>query len=176
MDYRKLRAFSYISLRTTAVVLLALLYREETDNLRDPHVALWNPLSSAPPHRSRLGASHWKLEGCPMTYFSLEPTPTGFIAAWPTQGRVRMSRLDAAGAMLPPGEILTAGKTGMRQRVLAVESSEGVVLVAWVDDGKLRWQRYDQSGQRLGTPGEASTTGKHAVGASSSKAGFRLFR
>lgn len=152
------------------------MYREETDNLRDPHVALWNPLNSAPPKRSRLGTSHWKLEGCPMTYFSLEPTPHGFIAAWPTEGRVRFARLERTGSMLSPGEILTPGRTGMRQRALAVESPEGVVLVAWVESGTLRWQRYDRAGQPLGTTGESPTSGKHAVGVPGSQGGFRLFR
>ena len=154
---------------------VALLYREETDNLRDPYVAVWDAGRPTPPRRTRLGEGHWHLAGCPMTYFSLEATRTGYVAAWPTEGRVRLARLDATGAMLTPGEIATPGKTGMRQRVLALESPEGTVLVAWNESGTLRWQLYDRSGQPLGAAGEASATGKHAVGVSLPGGQFRLF-
>lgn len=154
---------------------VALLYREETDNLRDPQVAIWEAGRPATLHRTRLGTDHWHLAGCPMTYFSLAATPAGYLAAWPTEGRVRFSRLDATGALQPPGEIMTPGKTGMRQRVLAVESSAGDVLVAWVEAGTLRWQRYDRAGQPHGATGEAPTTGKHAVGITLPDGRFRLF-
>lgn len=154
---------------------VALLYREETDNFRDPHVAVWEAGRPVAPRRTRLGQARWHLAGCPMTYFSLEATSSGYVAAWPTEGRVSFARLDAGGAMTPTGEVMTPGKTGMRQRVLALASPTGDILIAWTEAGSLRWQAYDSAGQARGATGQVPATGKHAVGVALPDGQFRLF-
>ncbi len=153
----------------------ALLYREETDNLRDPHLALWEATRGTTLSRTRLGEGHWRLAGCPMTYFVLEPVPTGYLAAWPTEGQVRWARLDLAGKLLPPGEIAAPGTTGMRQHLVILESTGGTVLVAWQEREQVRWQRYDRRGQPIGVPGAAASTGKGVAGVPLTGDRFRLF-
>ena len=93
---------------------LALLYREETNNERDIYMVLWDQSGRTKPSRARISSTPWKIEGCPMTYFTITPTDTGYVAAWPTKGQVYFARLDKDGAVLPPGEIKTPGTSGMR--------------------------------------------------------------
>src|SRR6266516_2277640 len=84
---------------------LAVLYREETKNERDMFVVLWDQRAGTKPLRTRISGTPWKLEGCPMTYFTISRAGDGFVAAWPTKGQVYWARLDKDGAVLPPGEI-----------------------------------------------------------------------
>src|SRR5438876_2323800 len=86
---------------------LAVLYREETNNERDMFVVLSDQRGNNKPLRTRVSGTPWKLNGCPMTYFTITRTDTGYVAAWPTKGQVYFARLDKAGAVLPPGEIRT---------------------------------------------------------------------
>jgi hypothetical protein len=129
---------------------LAVLYREETGDERDMWVVLTGP--TLEPVRRRISTTGWKTDTCPMTYFSIARSGTGYVAVWPTKGQVYFARLDAEGAVLPPGEIRTPGTAGMRSGVLAIPGSDGSTLVAWKDKDVLGWQLYDSAGR----PGEQS--------------------
>jgi len=110
---------------------LALLYREETDNERDMFVVLSDPRSQSKPVRTRISSTAWKINGCPMTYFTITRSEAGFVTAWPTKGQVYFARLDKAGNVLPPGEIRTPGTSGMRNGLVALSASDGASLIAW---------------------------------------------
>jgi len=143
---------------------LALLYREETDNERDMFIALCDPRGETQPVRSRVSGTPWKLAACPMTYFSINRSDTGYVAAWPTKGQVCFTRLDKNGAVLPPGEVRTPGTAGMRTGLLALSASDGATLVAWKNKDVLGWQLYDVKGQPQGEPGSATSPGNGAAG------------
>lgn len=143
---------------------LALLYREETDNERDMFVALWDQRGETKPLRSRISGTPWKLAACPMTYFSINRSATGYVAAWPTKGQVYFTRLNKDGAVLPPGEVRTPGTAGMRTGLLALSASDGATLVAWKNKDTLGWQLYDEKGQPHGEPGSATSPGGGAAG------------
>ena len=154
---------------------LALLYREETDNERNMFVVLWNQRGENKPLRTRLGVTPWKLAACPMTYFAITGTDSGYVTAWPTKGQVCFARLDKGGAVLPPGEIKTPGTTGMRTGVLALSAVDGVTLVAWKNKEVLGWQLYDVKGQPQGEPGSATSAGNGAAGVARRDGRFLVF-
>ena len=155
----------------------ALLYREETNNDRDIYVALWDQQSDSKPIRRRVSGTPWKIEACPMTYFSINRTKTGYVAAWPTKGQIYFARLDKDGAVLPPGEIKTPGMAGMRTGVSVVSAPDGATLVAWKNQTKdsLRWQLYDAKGKSQGEPGTAKSTGSGAAAVVLSDGRFAVF-
>lgn len=154
---------------------LALLYREETNNERDMYLALWDPVSGVKPSRTRISSTPWKIDGCPMTYYTISPTAAGYVAAWPTKGHVYFARLDKDGESLPPGEIRTPGTSGMRTGLLALSASDGATLVAWKDKDVLGWQLYDAKGQPQGSPGSATSPGSGAAGVVLPNGKFVLF-
>jgi len=154
---------------------LALLYREETSNERDIYLALWDQSSRTKPSRVRISSTPWKIEGCPMTYFTITPTAAGYVAAWPTKGQVYFARLDKDGTVLPPGEIKTPGTSGMRTGILALVAADGVTLVAWKNKDTLGWQLYDAKSQPLGNPGSAPSPGNGAAGVALQNGNFVLF-
>src|SRR5438093_7978819 len=143
---------------------LAVLYREETNNERDMFVVLSDQRGKSKPLRTRVSGTPWKLNGCPMTYFTITRTDTGYVAAWPTKGKVYFARLDKAGAVLPPGEIRTPGTSGMRNGLVALGSSEGATLIAWKNKDTLGWQLYDGKSQPQGEPDSATSPGGGAAG------------
>lgn len=143
---------------------VALLYREETNNDRDMWLALWDPIRGGKPVRTRISTTPWKIAACPMTYFTVVPTAKGFVAAWPTKGDVYFARLDKDGAVLPPGEIKTPGKNGMRTGVQALSAADGATLIAWKNNDMLGWQLYDANGSPQGSPGSAPSAGSGAAG------------
>jgi hypothetical protein len=154
---------------------LALLYREETNNERDLYVVLWDKTRGGQPSRTRISSTLWKIEGCPMTYFTIAPASNGYVAAWPTKGQVYFSRLDNDGAVLPPGEIKTSGTTGMRTGLLALSAPDGATLIAWKKEDLLGWQLYDAKGQPQGAPGSATSSGSGAAGVVFPNGKFLLF-
>jgi len=154
---------------------LALLYREETDNERDMFVVLSNQRSKSKPLRTRISGIPWKLNGCPMTYFTITRTDTGYVAAWPTKGEVYFARLDKNGVVLPPGEIKTAGSNGMRTGVLALSGKDRATLVAWKKNDVLGWQLYDAEGRPEGQTGSAPSPGNGAAGVALPNGKFLLF-
>ena len=154
---------------------LALLYREETDNERDIYVVLWDQSQDSKPSRTRMSSTPWKIAGCPMTYFTISPTASGYVAAWPTKGDVYFARLDKDGAVLPPGEIKTPGTSGMRMALLALSATDGATLVAWKNKDVLGWQLYDAKGQPQGIPDSATSPGNGAAGVVLPSGNFLLF-
>jgi len=154
---------------------LAVLYREETNNERDMFVILWDQRAGTKPSRTRTSGTPWKLEGCPMTYFTISRAGAGFVAAWPTKGQVYFARLDKAGVVLPPGEIRTPGTSGMRNGLLALSASDGATLIAWKNKDTLGWQLYDGKSQPAGTSGAGDSPGSGAAGVVLPNGHFILF-
>lgn len=154
---------------------LALLYREETSNERDIYLVLWDQSRDAQPTRTRISGAPWNIVGCPMTYFTITATSTGYLAAWPTKGEVYFARLDKNGAVLPPGEIKTPGTNGMRTGLVALSAGDGTMLVAWKNKDMLGWQLYDAKGQPQGIGGSAASPGNGAAGVVLPSGKFVLF-
>ncbi|MEP6670115.1 MAG: hypothetical protein ABJF10_13225 [Chthoniobacter sp.] len=152
----------------------ALLYREETNNERDIYLVLADQRGGQPT-RTRISSTPWKLEGCPMTYFTIRGTDQGYVTAWPTKGQIYFARLDKDGAVLPPGEIKTPGTNGMRTGILALSASDGATLIAWKNQNVLGWQLYDSAGQPQGSPGSAPSPGSGAAGVALPGGRFMLF-
>ncbi|HWB10890.1 MAG TPA: hypothetical protein VG826_16800 [Pirellulales bacterium] len=154
---------------------LAIFYREETNDERDMFLALWND-ERGEVARTKVSRSSWKTDSCPMTYYSVCATPDGFVAAWPTKGRIRFARLDRAGQVLPPGEVTTPGQCGIRTGLVVLSDDRGNTLVAWKKDGKLAWQLYDKTGGPAGDAGSALSSGNGAAGVVTKDGRFVLFR
>jgi hypothetical protein len=154
---------------------LALLYREETNNERDIYLVLSDQASGGRQIRTRISTTPWKLEACPMTYFTIRGTSTGYVAAWPTKGQIYFARLDKDGALLTPGEIMTPGRNGMRTGILALSASDGSTLVAWKNQDMLGWQLYDAAGQSQGRSGSAPSPGTGAAGVALPDGRYLLF-
>jgi hypothetical protein len=154
---------------------LAVLYREETENERDMYLVLWDQ-DSARIERKRVGRTPWKIDGCPMTYYSVTPDRGGFVAVWPTKRQIYFARLDGRGEPTGPAEVKTPGRSGMRTGVVALPGPEGSTLVAWTKDGLVGWQLYDADGQPPGTPGSVKSPGNGVAGVLSKDSHFILFR
>ncbi len=137
---------------------LAVLYREETNNDRDMYLVLWNQQQNQRT-RQRVSATPWKIDACPMTYYTVTPRANGFTVVWPTKKDIYFARLDAQGRVLSPGEIKTPGTTGMRTGMIALDASDGATLVAWKNDNQLGWQLYDKLGRPQGAPGRVASPG-----------------
>lgn len=152
---------------------LALIYREESNNERDIYLVLTD--RNGQQTRTRISETPWKLEACPMTYFTIRGTPAGYIAAWPTKGQIYFARLDKDGAVLPPGEIPTPGRNGMRTGIVALGAKDGVSLVAWKNQDVLGWQLYDAAGQPLGKPGSVPSKGSGAAAVVMPNGKFAVF-
>jgi len=141
---------------------LAMLYRQETNNDRDIHLVL-SGQSEGKPSDARISVTPWKLQGCPMTYFAIRGTDSGYVAAWPTKGQIYFARLGKDGAVLPPGEIKTPGTNGMRTGIVALSAKDGATLIAWKNQEVLGWQLYDAQGQAIGSAGSAPSLGSGAA-------------
>jgi hypothetical protein len=154
---------------------LAVLYREETKNERDMYVVLWDQVRNDVT-RMRVGRTPWKVDGCPMTYYTIVPAGDGYAAAWPTKGRIYFARLARGGESSRIAEVATPGRSGMRTGILALGGRDGGTLVAWKKDGLAEWQRYDADGQTVGPPGSARSPGNGVAGVVSKDGRFILFR
>lgn len=153
---------------------MAMLYREKTNNERDIYLSLIDRNGGAP-KRTRISGTPWKLEGCPMTYFTVRPTATGYVAAWPTKGDVYFSRLDKEGNVLPPGEIKTPGTNGMRTGIVALPAQDGATLIVWKNEEVLGWQLYDAQGAASGGAGSQPSPGKGAAAVALPDGRFMVF-
>jgi hypothetical protein len=143
---------------------LAVLYREETNNERDMYVVVVK--KDGHQMRTRISSTLWKVDACPMTYYSLAATNEGYVAAWPTKGEIYFARLDRDGGVLQPGEIKVPGRTGMRTGLVALGASDGEALVAWKEQDQLHWEMYGRGGRPEGDHGSNSvpSSGKGAAG------------
>jgi hypothetical protein len=154
---------------------LAVLYREETNNERDMYLVLWDE-GHKEVSRPRISTTSWKIDACPMTYYTVSRSGDGFTAVWPTKGDVYFARLDAKGNLLPPGEIKTPGRSGMRTGMVALDAPGGGTLVAWRQDDSVKWQLYDAKGQPSGSVGSAKSAGAGVAGVVDKGGHFILFR
>jgi len=154
---------------------LALLYREETNNERDMYLVLWDQSPNTRPSRTRISSTPWRIEACPMTYFTISPTDTGYVAAWPTKGQIYFARFDKDGGVLSPGEIRTPGTSGMRTGLVALSGTDGATLVAWKNKEVLGWQLYDAKGRPQGDAGSIASPGNGAAGVALPNGKFVLF-
>jgi hypothetical protein len=154
---------------------LAVLYREETDNERDMYLVLWDQ-DRGNMTRKRVSRTPWKIEACPMTYYTISPERAGYVAVWPTSGQIYFARLDGQGDPLPPLEIKTSGTSGMRTGMLALSAPDGSTLVAWKKNDQLAWQLYGSDGRPSGRPGTIRSPGNGSTGVVSKDGGFILFR
>ena len=154
---------------------LAILYREETNNDRDMYLALWDQEQNTVT-KTLVSTTAWKIDACPMTYYSVARSGNGFVAAWPTKGQIYFARLDADGSPRTPKEIKTPGSSGMRTGLLTIATTDGHTLVAWKKDDQLGWQLYDDRGRPSGVPGSASSAGKGVAGVLTKNGELILFR
>jgi hypothetical protein len=154
---------------------LAVLYREETGNERDMYLVLWDQ-EKGRIERKRMGRTPWKIDGCPMTYYTVTPDRGGYVAVWPTKRQIYFARLDGRGDPCQQAEIQTPGRSGMRTGVLALTAPDGSTLVAWANDGQAGWQLYDAEGRPLGSPGSAKSPGNGVAGVVGKDGRFILFR
>jgi hypothetical protein len=154
---------------------LAILYREETNNERDMYLALWDQEQNKVT-KTRISTTGWKIDSCPMTYYSVARSQNGYVAAWPTRGEIYFARMNADGSLQMPREIKTPGSSGMRTGVLALPMGDGGALVAWKKDNQLGWQAYDDRGSPVGSPGSVKSAGSGAAGAVDKRGDVILFR
>ncbi len=103
----------------------------------------------------------WSLNACPMSSEAFASSPSGVIAAWETQGKIRFGLLGES----KPGtvEIQTAPGEGTKCKhpSLAV-NRDGILLLAWTEGtgwqkgGDLAWQLYTPDGKPLGARGKVA--------------------
>ena len=153
---------------------LAVLYREETNNQRDMYVVILK--KDGQQLRTRISSTLWEVNACPMTYFSLAATQNGYLAAWPTKGEIYFARMDRNGKVVPPGEVKTPGRTGMRTGLLALEAPDGQTLVAWKHQGQLSWQLYSSDGHPQDAPHSVASAGPGTAGVVDKTGKFVLFQ
>ena len=153
---------------------LAILYREETNDERDMYLVLVD--REGHPKRTRVSTTPWKVNGCPMTYYSLTPTKDGYLAAWPTKGDIFFARMNLDGAVLLPGEVKTPGHSGMRTGIVALDGAAGATLIVWKHGEELGWQMYDRQGHAHGTTGSVASPGKGAAAVVDRDGRFVIFR
>jgi hypothetical protein len=154
---------------------LAVLYREETGNMRDMYLVLWDQ-TRGQVARTRVSRTLWKIDACPMSYYTITREQAGFVAVWPTRGEIYFARLDGKGDSAPTAEIKTPGRSGMRTGMLTLSAPDGSTLVAWKNSDQIGWQLYDGGGRPSGPPGSARSMGKGAAGVVDMEGRFMLFR
>jgi hypothetical protein len=154
---------------------LAVLYREETNNERDMYLVRWDQ-ARGQTTRTRVSRTLWKVDACPMSYYTISREREGFVAVWPTRGQIYFARLDGKGKPTHPGEIKTPGSCGMRTGMLTLSAPDGSTLVAWNKGERIAWQHYGTKGEPLGQPGSAETHGNGVAGVVGKDGRFLLFR
>src|ERR1051325_3313564 len=107
--------------------------------------------------RKRVGLTPWKVDACPMSYYTIARERGGFVAVWPTKGEISFARLDGDGNASNLAEIKTPGRSGMRTGMLALAAPDGSTLVAWKNGDQIGWQLYGIDGRPSGTPGAAES-------------------
>lgn len=141
---------------------LAVLYREETNNERDMYLVLWDQ-SKNEVKRNRISTTPWKLDACPMTYYTIVPRGENYVVVWPTKGPIYFANLSSDGSSQLPQEIKTPGTTGMRTGMIALPTASGGTLVTWNNDNQVHWQLYNKAGAPQGHSGATKTAGKGAA-------------
>jgi len=154
---------------------LAILYREETNDERDMYLALWDQAKNQV-SKTRISTTPWKIDSCPMTYYSVVPSGEGYLAAWPTKGEIYFAKLGANGVPIAPKEIKTRGASGMRSGILPIGTIDGQTLVVWKKENQLGWQLFDRSGRPSGLPDSVKSEGKGVAGVVAKDGTILLFK
>jgi hypothetical protein len=156
---------------------LVVLYRERKNNERDMYLVVWDQDRNQVT-RTRVSTTGWKINSCPMTYYTVTRAADGFVAVWPTGSGydIYFARMDQKGNLLPPGEIKTPGKAGHRTGMIALTGPDGSTLVTWMKEKQLGWQLYDAQGRPSGSPGSAKSSGDGVAGVVDKDGHFFLFR
>ncbi len=141
---------------------LAVLYREEAGNNRDMYLLINHRDGRI--SRKRISSTLWNIDACPMSCFTITKAGGGYIAAWPTKGRVFFVKLDKDGNQLPSGEIATEGRAVAHEGILALAAPNGDTLIGWNHDGRLNWQLFDATGLPAGSTESTTEAGKWAAG------------
>jgi hypothetical protein len=126
--------------------------------------------------RTRVGRTPWKLDACPMTYYTVTADRDGYVAAWPTKGTIYFARLNGGGESSQAAEVETPGRSGMRTGIVTLSATDGSTLVAWKNNGLVGWQLYDAEGLPSGPSGSAGSPGNGVAGVVSHDGHFILFR
>ena len=142
---------------------LAILYREETNNKRDMHLAELD-LQTGKASKKAVSKTPWILDTCPMTYYSLATTSSGMTAAWPTQREVYVAKISNDGRLQSPGEVKTTGLSGMRTGLLTIQNTKDETLVVWNSDNQIGWQVFGNTMRPTSSTGSIPTTGKGVAG------------
>lgn len=137
---------------------LAILYREETNNERDMYLLLVDQKDNSV-SKHKISSAPWKIDTCPMTYYAISPTATGYVAAWPTKNKVYAASINAQGTRSPAGEIHTLGKVGNRHDLRIFQDSKGQTVVLWKFEDQLGWQQFGRKWESTGLPGSAPSRG-----------------
>ena len=77
----------------------------------------------------RLSRTLWRIDVCPMSYYTIMREREGFVAVWPTKGQIYFARLNGKGEPRPPSEVKTPGRSGMRMGMVALTDRDGNTLV-----------------------------------------------
>lgn len=103
----------------------------------------------------------WQAPACVMSTAALVPGSIAPLAAWETEGQVRLATVDAEHG-LPLRRIEAPGATGGRKHPVAATNARGETLLAWTDGmgwakgGRVAWQRFDKQGRPVaGASGSA---------------------
>lgn len=121
-----------------------LLYRSATEGVhRDTYFLHLNSQTNT---FDALKLDTWKTEMCPMSMFSVQQAPRGWLAAWETRGQVYYGRIDRPGKLVRRSEALGAGN---KRKYPVVCSNGRSMLLAWTEGmewnkgGAVAWQLYD---------------------------------
>jgi hypothetical protein len=152
---------------------LYALYRDKAGNMRDMYL-LRLEKGAASFVRTPVSVTRWQINVCPMSGSSLGVWGSkGLVAAWEREFKIYFARMDFAGRLIPPGEIIAPGQG---KYPLALSASNGVTLVAWKNNTTLNWQLYDAAGQLQGGLSSAPVTSRMRPGGVVTKDGtFVLF-
>jgi hypothetical protein len=143
---------------------LHVLYRAAEGNTRRDTVLLSSRDGGKTFRSVRL--EPWPINVCPMSAFSLEPSPGGgMVGAWETQGQVSFGPIAAFAARgaVPGGGVMGAPGAGANRKYpIAVPDAAGNILFAWVEGagwqrgGSLAYQVFDIPGRPTNIAGRVA--------------------
>ena len=123
------------------------------------YLAIWDIEANQTTKRP-VSKTPWKIDTCPMTYYSLVRDKSGLVAAWPNQRSVYLAKLSEDGKVESPGETKTVGMSGMRTGLTTLSDREERILVLWNSDARIGWQLFDRQRTPLGLGDSTNARGK----------------
>jgi hypothetical protein len=110
----------------------------------------------------------WQVGYCVMSTEAFTSSKRGVIAAWETEGQIRLAHVGRKAQSVP------GNATGRKHPALAV-NRDGDFIAVWTEGtsfkkgGSLAWQVYDGAGQPKGEPGQAPGVPVHSFAAAFAK-------